>query len=83
MLGYFNNCNIIKFPHKEIPNEYIEKIHQVVLYRIIENMAALVKTGQYGATNTTYITITSYYVIKLFSDAYTLQEETTCDEEKI
>ena len=42
-------------------------------------MAALVQTGQYGAINTTYTTTMGYYVIKLFSETYTLQEDTSFD----
>ena len=42
-------------------------------------MDALVQTGKYGAINTTYITKMGCYVIKLFSEAYTIQEDTTCN----
>ena len=45
MLGYFNNWNIIKLSHKETTSEEIEKIHQVVLDGIDENMDALAKKG--------------------------------------
>ena len=37
------------------------------------------KTGHYGATNTTYTTKTGYYVIKFTSEAYTPQEYTSSD----
>ena len=42
-------------------------------------MAALVKTGKYGSINTIDTTIMGYFVIKFMSEAYTLQEDTTCD----
>ena len=42
-------------------------------------MAVLVQIGKYGAINTTYTTTMGYYVTKFLSEAYTLQECTTCD----
>ena len=75
MLGYLNNWNIIKLSHKATFSEEIDEIHQVLLYGIIENMAALVKTDKYGSINTTYTTKMGYYVIKFMSKPYTLQEE--------
>ena len=42
-------------------------------------MAALVQTGKYGAINITNTSTVVYYVIKLLSEAYKLQEYTTCD----
>ena len=39
--------------HNAISIEYLGKIHQVVLDGIIDNMAELVHTGQYGAIHTT------------------------------
>ena len=67
MLGSFNNCNILKLSHKETSSEEIDKIHQVVLDGLSENMTALVKTDKYGAINTTYTTKMGYYMIKLMS----------------
>ena len=51
MLGSFNNWNILKLSHKETYSKEIDKIHQAVLDGIIENMAALVQTDEYGAIN--------------------------------
>ena len=45
MLGSFNNCDIIHFSHKATSSKDIDKIHQVVLDQISENMAALVQNG--------------------------------------
>ena len=67
MLGYFNNWNIIQLSHKATSCEEIDKINQVVLDVISDNMAALVQTGKYGAINKTYTTAMGYYVIKFIS----------------
>ena len=81
VLGSFNNCNIIKFSHKSI---YIENLDpSVLLCSISNNMAVLVQTGQYGAINTTDTTTMGYHSIKLFSEAYTIQQYTTCDRKLI
>ena len=42
-------------------------------------MASLVQTSKYSAMNTTYTAELGYYVAKYVSEAYTLQEYTTCD----
>ena len=42
-------------------------------------MYLLVQSNKYGSTNTTYSTTMGYYVINCFSQAYTLQEDKTCD----
>ena len=77
MLGSFNNFHIIHFSHKSTFSEYIDKTCQVVLDSISDNMAALVQIGQYSVIITTYTTTMGYYVIKLFSEDYTLQENIT------
>ena len=41
-------------------------------------MAEFLQTGKYGDISTTYKTKMGYYVIKFISEAYTLQQETTC-----
>ena len=79
MLGSFKNWNILKLPNKAIFSEKINKINQVVLDHINENMDTFVKTGKYSDIDTTYKTAMGYYVIKLMSESYTLQEETLCD----
>ena len=53
MLGYFKSWDMIQLSHKGTSSEYIDKIIQVVLYRISYNMAELVQTGKYGVINTT------------------------------
>ena len=42
-------------------------------------MASLVQSSKYGAINTIGTSTMGYYVIKFFSEAYTLQDYTTCD----
>ena len=46
-------------------------------------MASLVQSGKYSAMNTTGSSTMGYYVIKFASEAYTLQEETTCNRQII
>ena len=79
MLSSFNSRNIIKLSHKATPTEEIDKINQVLLDNTSENMVALVKTDKCGCINTTDKTTMGYYMIKLITEPYTLQEETTCD----
>ena len=56
MLGYFSNCNIIKFSNEETSFEDIYKINQVLLDGNSDNMDSLIQTGKYGAINKTYTT---------------------------
>ena len=63
MLVYFNNCNNQKLSHETTSNEEIDKIHQVILDGISDNMDTLVQTNTYGAMNTTYTTKMGYYMI--------------------
>ena len=74
VLGSFNNFNIIKLSQKATSSEEIDKIHQVVLEIISENMDELVQTDEYVAINTTYTTKMGYYVIESISENYMLQE---------
>ena len=76
MLGSFNNCNIIKVSHKATSSDNIEKNNQVLIYGISNNIDELVQTGKYSSINKTDTTTMVYYVIKLLSEAYTLQEDT-------
>ena len=46
VLGYFNNCNIIHFAHTATSSDKIDKINQVFLDRISDNMDVLVKTSE-------------------------------------
>ena len=77
MLGNSNNWNIIQFSYKVTSSEYIDKTNQVLLDVISENIAELAQTSNYGAINKTLTTDMGYYVIKFFSEAYTIQEDTT------
>ena len=79
VLGSFNNWNIITLSHKSTTSEDFKGIHQVVLDGISENMASLVQSAKHEAINTAYTSSMGYYVIKFVSEAYTLQDDTTCD----
>ena len=81
MLGSFNNWNIVQFLHKATSSDDHDKIYQVVLDGISNNIYALVQTCQYGTINTTDMTTIGYYVIKFLSEYYTLQEDPTSDEQ--
>ena len=61
--------------------ETFDEIHQVILDGISDNMASLVESGKYGAINTTDTSTNGFYVILFTSGAYTLQENTTIDEQ--
>ena len=63
VLGSFNNWNIIKLSQKSTSYDIFDEIHQVVLDRIIDNMALLVESGKYGAINTNDTTTNGFYVI--------------------
>ena len=58
---------------KSTLSDAFDEIHQVVLDGISDNMASLVEAGNYGAINTTDITINWFYVILFTSESYTLQ----------
>ena len=83
VLGPYNNWNIIHITPKAIPSEAFDDIHQVVLDGISDNMDSLVQSGMYGAINTYETTTNGFYVIKLISEAYTLQNNTTIDGQVI
>ena len=71
----------MQLQHKATQSEEIDKFYQIVLDGISDNMDVLVKNGKYGAISTTDTTTMGYYVVKLLSEAYTLQGETTCNEQ--
>ena len=77
VLGSYNNWNIIHLILKSTPFEAFEKIHQVVLDGISDNMASLVKSFKYDTINTSDTTTNGFYVIKFILEAYTLQKNTT------
>ena len=54
VLGYFRKWDMIKLSNKSTPSEYFDKIHNIVLGRISDNMASLVQTVKHGSINTTY-----------------------------
>ena len=74
---------MIQFENKVIYNEYIDKIHQVLINCISANISAFFRIGQYVAINTTDTTTMGYYVIKIFQEFYILQEDITCDRKII
>ena len=80
VIGSFNNWNIITLSQKATTSEAFEEIHQVVLDGISDNMASLVQSGKYGSMKTTFTSTMVYYIIKFVSEAYNLQEDTTCDK---
>ena len=83
VLGPYNNCNIIHLTPPSITSEAFDDIHQVVLDGISENMASLFQSGMYGAFNTDDNTSNGFYVIKFFSEEYTLKNNTTIDGQVI
>ena len=68
---------------KSIPFEALDDIHKVVLDRISENMASLVRSGMYDAINIDDTKTNVLYAIKFIPDAYTLQNNTTIDGQVI
>ena len=48
VLGAFNNWNIIQLSHKTTSGEEIDKINQVLLDGISDNIDGLSKTRKYG-----------------------------------
>ena len=79
LLGSFNKWNIITFLHKAKTIKDFGEIHQFAIDGISNSMASLVQSGKYGALNKTHFTTVGYCVNKLFSEAYTLHEDTTRD----
>ena len=77
VLRSYKNWNIIELTLKPTPFEAFDEINKVVLDGINENMASLVKSGMYCASNTDETTTNGLYVIQLISEAYTLQNNTT------
>ena len=72
-MGSYNNWNIIHLTPKSTPFEAFYEIHQVVIYRISDNVASLVQSGKYGVIDTSDTTTDGFYVIQFISEAYTLQ----------
>ena len=83
VLGSFDNCNTLQLSRKATYCEEIDRINQVILDGISDNMAALVQTGKYGAINTRDKTTMGYYVIKFMPESYTLQEDTKWDVKSV
>ena len=79
MIGSFNSFNLITLSHNATTSDVFKDIHWVFLDVIGYNKASLDQYGKYGTINTTETPTKIYYVIKFFSEAYTLQDDTTCD----
>ena len=79
VLGVINNWNIIELSSKSTSSETFYEIIQVVLDGVSDDMASLVKSGKYGAINTTDTSTNGFYVIMFTSGVYTLQENTAID----
>ena len=60
-----------------------DEIHEVVLDGISENMASLVQSSIYGASDTYGTTKNGLYVIQLLSETYKLQNNTAIDGQVI
>ena len=69
VLGSFNNWNIIELSHKSTSSDTFDKVHQVVIDGISDNMASLVESGKYGEINTTDTSTNVVYVIMFTSGA--------------
>ena len=67
----------MKLSQKSTPSNKFDKIHQVLLDDIGDNVASLVESGKYGYINTTDTTTNGFYVVMFTSEAYTLQDNTT------
>ena len=52
-------------------------MHQVVLDVNSDNIASLAQTGGYGVINEIDETTLGYYILKNFSESYTLQNDKT------
>ena len=83
VLGSYRKCDIIHLSPKLTTFEAFEEINQVVLDRISDNIASLVKYDKYGAINADDTTTNGLYVIMLVSETYMLQNITTIDEKII
>ena len=64
---------------KSTPFYSFDEIQQVVIDGISDNIASLVKSGKYGAINTTDTSKNGFHVNIFTSEAYTLQNNTTID----
>ena len=76
VLGSYNNWNIIELTPQKKTFEAFDEIHKVIFGKISENMDSLVQSGMYDAINKHYTTTNGFYVIRLISEAYTLQNNT-------
>ena len=81
--GSFNNWNTIQFTNKTTSSEDFDEVHKVLLDCISDNMASFVQLGKCGAINAAYTITMGYYVIKVISEPYTLQEDQTTNGQVI
>ena len=58
---------------KSTSSDTFDKIHQVVLDGISDNMALFVESYKYGDIDTTYTLNNGFFVIMFTSEAYKLQ----------
>ena len=79
----YNKQNTINLTPKSTPFEAFDKINQVVLNGITDNMASLVQAGKYGIITTTETTTDEFYVIKFILEEYTIQSNTKIDGQVI
>ena len=73
VLWSFKNWNIIELSPESTSSDTFDKIYQVVLDGISDNMSSLVESGKYGAINTTDTSTNRFYVIMFTSGAYKQQ----------
>ena len=66
---------------EQTPSDAFDEIQQVVSDGITENMASLVESEKYGSINTIDKTTNGFYVIMFTSESYTLQDNTTIDNQ--
>ena len=82
-MGSYNNCDIIHLTPKSTPFDAFDDLHQILLDRMSDNMASLFQSGKYSVINTYITTTNRFYVIKLISEAYTLQNNSKIDGNNI
>ena len=71
--------NIITLSHKATTSEAFGGINKVVVDGISDNMVSLFKSGKYCSMNTIDTSTMVYCVINFVSEAFPLQDGTTCD----
>ena len=67
------------FSYKAPSSKYIDIINKFVIHGISDKIFELYHTGLYGNINSTNTKLVGYYVIKVYSESYTLHDDTTRD----